>query len=176
MCIDDQHVQRENIRVFVVVVCGSDDSQVRVQCSGMHHNGLCSVVSAVYWLVTSIGDRTGRNLISDYIDRTDPHTDGMSSKERERQIVIFMAESLKSDGIFLLRLIASNAGELVVCELVNNLWDRYKERRLSHQPPPPRQTLMAGSPGFTSQDTLRAKDGYNGHGFPPAYDLPDEHS
>lgn len=62
-----------------------------------------------------------------------------------------MHESLKSDGIFLLRLIGHNCGDLICSDLVEAMWKEYKQRhKEDFRPPAPTapSVKLAGNPGY----------------------------
>uniref|UniRef100_A0A1I8AR53 THUMP domain-containing protein n=1 Tax=Steinernema glaseri TaxID=37863 RepID=A0A1I8AR53_9BILA len=59
-------------------------------------------------------------MLSNYLEKIDPTT--THSARRKALVRRFVAEKLRSDGVFLLRLVASNGGDMVACELVATLW------------------------------------------------------
>uniref|UniRef100_A0A7E4UUP8 Innexin n=1 Tax=Panagrellus redivivus TaxID=6233 RepID=A0A7E4UUP8_PANRE len=89
--------------------------------------GVLSVLSLVYWLfATAIGDwRIG--FVSKYLRCTSAVSDPPTNEE-ERQISGFVRDLLRPDGVFLLRLIQTNGGDLLVGEITTALFNRYKER------------------------------------------------
>ena len=53
---------------------------------------------------------------------------GEKYKSMERFVCLY----LRHDGVFVLRLIAKNAGEVIISELVDNLWTSYNQKFNSH--------------------------------------------
>ena len=67
---------------------------------------------------------------------------GRINRETDIQASRFAQDYLRQDGVFALRLVAKNAGDLIAAELAAGLWDIYgRERRLlmdlPARPPPP---------------------------------------
>lgn len=76
----------------------------------------------------------------------DPH----SAKNANRKFLVqqFLDESLKADGVFLLRLIAQNGGDAVACELVDLTWNDFKKKHAMEPrltPPGSRRSRTPGS-------------------------------
>uniref|UniRef100_A0A914UW99 Innexin n=1 Tax=Plectus sambesii TaxID=2011161 RepID=A0A914UW99_9BILA len=107
---------------------------------------IISIGSLIYWLATSIFGRKARHIIVNYLYKVDPH----SANNTRRKILVqqFLDESLKADGVFLLRLIALNAGDAVACELVDLTWNDFKRRHamdLRTTPPGSRRSRTPAS-------------------------------
>ena len=64
-------------------------------------------------------------------------------QEERQQAREFVLHYLKDDGVFLVRLLSINSSDLVVTEIINQLWTRYKNAsRLYATVHPQRQTAM----------------------------------
>ncbi|VDD92725.1 unnamed protein product [Enterobius vermicularis] len=67
------------------------------------------------------------------------------SERRKSLVDEFIAENLRPDGLFLIRLIQANSGDLVTYELVRTLWKRFMSTRI--EPPPYSEpTLLSKKP------------------------------
>ncbi len=135
--------------------------------------GFLSVGSLLYWAISSLIPNWGQKFVRNYLARIDKQA---ARSDRRRQLVRdFMMDTLKPDGIFLLRLVAANAGDLVCSELLETLWNSYKRKnaipptpdgeagnRLLPTAPPVR---LAGKPEYP---TLPIGSGYQP--FPPKYE------
>ncbi|KAH7722327.1 INX-12 protein [Aphelenchoides avenae] len=97
-----------------------------------------SVLSLIYWLISSFNEQSHVKLIGSYLERIDPNTArGMS---RQTQVREFINSTLRPDGLFLIRLIAKNSGDVVTCELIRALWLDYlitARRPLQYDEPEP---------------------------------------
>jgi hypothetical protein len=76
------------------------------------------------------------------LDQIDYGTAHMEKHSRNKIVKRFLHETLKADGVFLLRLISSNTGDVVTNELIEALWTRYKERHVVAQRPISCATLL----------------------------------
>ncbi|MFH4982333.1 hypothetical protein AB6A40_009042 [Gnathostoma spinigerum] len=91
-----------------------------------------SMASWFYWLTTSFTNATGRKLVDNYIDKIDP---AIARSQRHRTLVDeFVAEKLRPDGLFLLRLVQLNSGDIVTCDLIATIWRQFIAKRF--RPPP----------------------------------------
>ena len=98
---------------------------------------IITVLNLFHWLTKSLN----RKSQVDYIKRHLRTMDRIN-RETDIQATKFAQDYLRQDGVFALRLVAKNAGELIAAELAAALWDNYgRERRLlvDHpaRPPPP---------------------------------------
>lgn len=86
----------------------------------------CTAYSLINWSLRSFSQRADRHLIAQYLAKVDPQT--LRSAQKRAAIKNFVRYTLRSDGVFLLRLIRGNSGDLVVCELLRVLWERYRQQ------------------------------------------------
>uniref|UniRef100_A0A0N5AAY5 Innexin n=1 Tax=Syphacia muris TaxID=451379 RepID=A0A0N5AAY5_9BILA len=88
-----------------------------------------SIHSFGYWLFTSVTNYTGRKMI-----------DIATVRGQRRKFLVdeFLTDVLRPDGLFLIRLIQANSGDLVTYELIKTLWQRFLESRI--EPPPYSET------------------------------------
>ncbi|CAD5207141.1 unnamed protein product [Bursaphelenchus okinawaensis] len=91
---------------------------------------IVTAYSLFSWLLVSFSDRSDRHLIATYLAKIDPQT--LRSNTKKESIKNFVRHTLRADGVFLVRLIAKNSGDLVTCELLQTLWKDY----LAQTPPP----------------------------------------
>lgn len=91
--------------------------------------------SFLSWVVKSFSASSDRRLIATYLAKIDPQT--VRSTAKRDKIKHFINTTLREDGVFILRLIAKNSGDLVACELLRTLWEDYlAEWPLQFQPDP----------------------------------------
>uniref|UniRef100_A0AC35UDP8 Innexin n=1 Tax=Rhabditophanes sp. KR3021 TaxID=114890 RepID=A0AC35UDP8_9BILA len=79
-----------------------------------------STISFFSWLIASIDERGGYALISSYMIKINPSI--AKSPSKKQLLRKFIKNTLKSDGVFLLRLVSYNSGDLVTCQLLSSLW------------------------------------------------------
>ncbi|KAI6207728.1 Innexin [Aphelenchoides besseyi] len=71
---------------------------------------IVSAYSLFRWMIQSFSDSADRHLIGTYLARIDPQTS--RSAARKSQIHEFVKRTLRPDGMFLVRLISMNSGDL----------------------------------------------------------------
>lgn len=64
----------------------------------------------------------------------------MRDRRKHSLVDEFIGENLRADGIFLLRLIRMNSGDIVTYELIIKLWQKFTSNRLN--PPPYLEPLL----------------------------------
>lgn len=101
---------------------------------------LISVLSFLHWLFTCYTNSSGRKMVRSYLEKIDPTTS--HSARRIALVDEFVAEKLRPDGLFLLRLVQTNSGDVVTCELIATLWRRFIAARIN--PPPYTEPLLSG--------------------------------
>lgn len=86
---------------------------------------VANVFSLLYWLFYCVPSKQ-MDFIESYLSTNDEKYDSSRDAQRLRN---FVNKRLRNDGVFVLRLIASNSGHLVTTELVHRLWndEYYKE-------------------------------------------------
>ncbi|VDM96778.1 unnamed protein product [Thelazia callipaeda] len=97
-----------------------------------------SVLSLIQWLIISATNVGGRQMVSSYLEKIDPVS--IHSSRRRELLDEFLAEKLRPDGLFLLRLVQYNSGDIVTCELIATLWQRFVTLRTN--PPPYTEPLL----------------------------------
>ena len=88
-----------------------------------------AIITAVYLLLWIFRFCT-RSREVDYIIKYIKFTDGAPQID-ERDIDEFALNFLRHDGIFLVRMVRLNAGDVVTAAVVNALWNRYQQRLMS---------------------------------------------
>ena len=107
---------------------------------------VCSAISLIQWLFSTINKAEHRNFIIRYLRVTD----AIGDTDNERaEVDKFVRQILRSDGVFVVRMISKNAGDLVTTDIVHELWVKYlqKARNASTAAQP---SLMKGSPAKSS--------------------------
>ncbi|KHN81112.1 Innexin-12 [Toxocara canis] len=107
-----------------------------------------SSASFLYWTLTSVTHGTGRQMVSNYMEKIEPSA--MRSERRRILIDEFVSEKLRPDGLFLLRLIQSNSGDIITCELVATLWHKFVSARTD--PPPYSEPLLPTKTDISESD------------------------
>lgn len=64
-----------------------------------------------------------------------------------RALSRFVNHCLRPDGVFLLRMIATNAGDLITTDIVVELWKQFLKDAAADRPPPPSLTASAPNKG-----------------------------
>jgi hypothetical protein len=107
--------------------------------------GLISLVSFLYWAVAISYSKYQRMFIERYLRCTGAINEYPT--QRDMQLISdFVHKFLRPDGVFLLRLVQTNGGDLLVGEIVTALFNRYRtklEERTGSQ-------ALTGSPGSTN--------------------------
>lgn len=85
---------------------------------------LVTTVNFLFYTVTLLIPGLRINFIMKYLDLSDAPPDREKDKKHIRKFVV---RFLRPDGVFILRLISSNAGTILSTELVYSLWLRYRE-------------------------------------------------
>lgn len=93
---------------------------------------IVTILNFFYWLVISIVKSMQLDFVNSYL-RVYMDLENQNAVDK-RTLERFVDTNLRPDGIFLLRMIAANAGHIVATSLVGALWKLAQERR---QPKPP---------------------------------------
>jgi len=96
---------------------------------------IMTCLSFIYWLFVCVAPGLQRSFIQRYLRVTDDISD---SPADQRLLQRFVHRNLRPDGVLLIRLIATNGGELIATELVHELWRSFRDR--TRLPPPPSVT------------------------------------
>jgi len=95
---------------------------------------IISFYSLMSWLLNIFSESNDVKLIGDYLEKIDPDVSSRSMT-RKRQIKDFINNTLRKDGLFLIRLISKNSGDLVTCDLIEALWKEYLNTGRGQVPP-----------------------------------------
>ena len=90
--------------------------------------GVLSILSLLYWVFATILPGQRRNYVSRYLRCTNAISSGYPEHREARIVDEFIRRYLRPDGVFLLRLIQTNGGDLLVGEIVAALFNRYRTR------------------------------------------------
>ncbi|CAJ0944602.1 unnamed protein product, partial [Mesorhabditis belari] len=100
-----------------------------------------SFYSMIFWLATGFSTNVGKNAVKKYIQKIDPSVKENTYKKSLLQS--FVVEKLRADGVFLIRLISSNSGEMVTYSLLKTLWEEYVKEKGAQPPPYSKPLLLA---------------------------------
>lgn len=85
-----------------------------------------TAINLLYWLVTSLTPSTGRKIVISYLGLSDK---ALTQSPRAQSLINrFIKETVRPDGVFLIRLVAFQGGDLVAAELTQALWNGFKRR------------------------------------------------
>uniref|UniRef100_A0A915DEH4 Innexin n=1 Tax=Ditylenchus dipsaci TaxID=166011 RepID=A0A915DEH4_9BILA len=84
---------------------------------------ILSCINFFYWLFSSFNKSANQKLIISYLEKIDPNSS--LSLNRREQAKKFINRTLRPDGLFLIRLISINSGDLITCQLIATLWCDY---------------------------------------------------
>ncbi|KAL3999078.1 Innexin family protein [Acanthocheilonema viteae] len=116
-----------------------------------------TMASLIYWYCMSFIETQQYSFIAQYLG-----VYGLLDGEAHNVLEHFVNRCLRKDGIFILRLIAANAGDLITTDIVAALWKNYlddekKRAALSPSSPPP--------PTLTHPETSKLDDVDAGDSF-----------
>ncbi|XP_059174229.1 innexin unc-9-like isoform X2 [Physella acuta] len=110
-----------------------------------------NTVNLIQWILRSIVPSIGGNFLSKYSILLKLNT--ASEKKLFRK---FVGQYLKTDGVFVMRIVSANIGDMLTLDLVNHLWKQYKDK-------------------YTLKDDVAASPGRNGGlASPSAPDIDDD--
>ncbi|KHN81114.1 Innexin unc-9 [Toxocara canis] len=99
---------------------------------------IATIGSLCYWIAMSMFSAQQYSFITQYL-RVYDLLDGHGHRALEK----FVDHGLRSDGVFLLRIVAANAGDLITTDIVVALWKMYLEEEKARAVPPPALTGTA---------------------------------
>ncbi|EPB77820.1 putative innexin-3 [Ancylostoma ceylanicum] len=113
-----------------------------------------SVYSFIKWAVaTATTTVTGKALVNSYIQQIDPSV--ARSLHKRSLLQQFVSEKLRTDGVFLVRLVckcyAENSGDMVTLALLKTLWEDFVKQRGEH-PPPYTEPLLVANKKISESD------------------------
>jgi hypothetical protein len=86
--------------------------------------GIMSILSLIYWLLATTVGKWRKDFVTKYLRCTGAISENPSQREEEL-VNGFVTNLLRPDGVFLLRLIQTNGGDLLVGEITTALFNRY---------------------------------------------------
>ncbi|CAD5210451.1 unnamed protein product [Bursaphelenchus xylophilus] len=92
-----------------------------------------TIGNLVYWLAVSFSGSQKETFVTQYL-----RVFNLLKNEDKKVAKKFVHSYLKNDGVFLLRLIATNAGDLITTDIVYNLWFMFLQEEASRAPTLPR--------------------------------------
>ena len=84
--------------------------------------GVATVGSLILWLLTSLYIPQQKNFIKSRLIAMDK-----LKRDSDEDVGTFVRNFLRRDGLFIIRMVAKNASDLIAAELIGGLWDNYKE-------------------------------------------------
>uniref|UniRef100_A0A914US55 Innexin n=1 Tax=Plectus sambesii TaxID=2011161 RepID=A0A914US55_9BILA len=81
---------------------------------------VATTVNMLYWIITTTSHSHRLSFVERYlrVTKTDPQARLVLNK--------FADDGLRPDGILVLRMVASHAGDLITTEIINKLWDNFR--------------------------------------------------
>ncbi|KAE9419475.1 hypothetical protein Angca_006650 [Angiostrongylus cantonensis] len=94
---------------------------------------IVSVYSFAKWTIaTATTSFSGRVLVNNFIQQIDPTV--ARSEQKRSLLQEFVIEKLRTDGVFLLRLVAENSGDMVTLALLKTLWKDFMASKSKNPP------------------------------------------
>ncbi|GMT00551.1 hypothetical protein PENTCL1PPCAC_22725 [Pristionchus entomophagus] len=97
--------------------------------------GIATLLNLIWWFKSMSNQGSRKDFVSKYLsvnNLIEPN-----DVANERTVSKFVERGLKNDGVFVCRLLASNAGDLFVTDLMASLWRRFLEDESSRGPSAP---------------------------------------
>ncbi|VDO05672.1 unnamed protein product [Rodentolepis nana] len=113
-----------------------------------------SISSFLYWSYKSSFRSNRIHFIRKFLKLRDSLEPG-----EKKRTYAFVDSYLRQDGVFILRLVAQNAGELVASEIVEKLWIIYKRRQLLPTTEKVRANEIAWKPGVLGHSHIHSPRG-----------------
>nr|BCO10879.1 Limax innexin 10 [Ambigolimax valentianus] len=79
-------------------------------------------VNLLQWIIRGLRPHSGESFLVKYL-----HLMDVDTKEEKKDFVRFVHSYLRSDGVFMLRMVAENTSEIMVLDLIKHLWKKFKE-------------------------------------------------
>nr|QIC55129.1 innexin 5 [Lymnaea stagnalis] len=79
-------------------------------------------VNLLHWLLRALVPHTGENFLSKYLTLLNINT-----KNETKIFKRFVSNYLRTDGVFMMRIVAGNIGDMLTLDLVSQLWKMYKQ-------------------------------------------------
>ncbi|KAL3119007.1 hypothetical protein niasHT_003790 [Heterodera trifolii] len=113
--------------------------------------GLLSLLSLFYWAFATLVPAFQKAYVCKYL-RCVGIIAHFTTHREQRLIDSFFRDFLRTDGVFLLRMIQTNGGDLLVGEIVAALFSRYQTKIERHSDPTAQTAVTAGveTPGSTT--------------------------
>ncbi|KHJ77375.1 innexin-19 domain protein [Oesophagostomum dentatum] len=111
---------------------------------------IVSVYSFIKWAVAMATTTvTGKALVNSYIQQIDASV--ARSLHKRSLLQQFVSEKLRTDGVFLVRLVSENSGDMVTLALLKTLWEDFIKQRGEH-PPPYTEPLLVSNKKISESD------------------------
>ncbi|XP_013077226.1 innexin unc-9-like [Biomphalaria glabrata] len=81
-----------------------------------------NAVNLFQWIMRSILPRTGEDFFSKYFLLLN-----INKNKESKLFKKFVRNYLRTDGVFMMRIVASNIGDMLALDLVNHLWKKFKD-------------------------------------------------
>jgi hypothetical protein len=101
---------------------------------------VCTFVSLIYWCLSAIGRPNQRSFINRYLRiryriylfityfLSTMCSDSLTgSRNDQLALSNFVHHMLRPDGVFILRMVEKNAGDLVTVDIIHELWVKFLE-------------------------------------------------
>nr|BCO10881.1 Limax innexin 11 isoform 2 [Ambigolimax valentianus] len=97
-----------------------------------------TIYSFITWLTRILRTDQSVKFVTKYLSVL--NEDGSLPQEGKRTVVTFVRDYLGNDGVFLLRILATNTNDVVMSELISSVWKRYIDyKNTAVKPEPPKE-------------------------------------
>ncbi|BFZ18562.1 hypothetical protein BsWGS_21601 [Bradybaena similaris] len=99
-----------------------------------------TIYSFITWLTRVLRTDQSVKFVTKYLSIL--NEDGSLPQEGKRTVVTFVRDYLGNDGVFMLRILATNTNDVVMSELVTSVWKRYidyENKTVKPPEPPPKE-------------------------------------
>ncbi|GMS80738.1 hypothetical protein PENTCL1PPCAC_2913, partial [Pristionchus entomophagus] len=133
---------------------------------------LFTLGSLLYWLFVSVLPHPARRFVSRHLEMSDMSFDA-SVPETEKEVDKFVSSYLRSDGVFVLRMITMQSGVIFGTDLTVSLWKSYygeREVKRSNSLPEQIKSCRKDQPMWIDKDGFNKNGGYGDRSRQPSLD------
>ncbi|VDD94954.1 unnamed protein product [Enterobius vermicularis] len=102
--------------------------------------GIITILNFIYWLYVTLLPSQGISFVRKYLKNSKELNRVMFQEfnnvkvQNDNQISNFIDDSLRTDGLTILRLISDNSGDLAVADIISRLWENAHPKQPSQNP------------------------------------------
>lgn len=86
---------------------------------------VATIANFLYWLSATLRESNQVHFVTKYL-RVAGVIQGGPNRDEQSAVQQFVSAGLRPDGVFMLRVIANNAGDLIGTEIAEELWHGYQ--------------------------------------------------